>query len=89
MVLHNMLMTHQGTADRIPTRANDIVALQNEQVVYVANDNYWSPSREAKHQEDLSQNPSAKMSKILRPQSISDFLRSNFIWPKFHFGCLA
>ena len=35
-----MLKTHQGEADREPTQADDIVALQNEQVVYVPDDNY-------------------------------------------------
>ena len=38
LVLHNMLRTHQGGADRAPTPANDVRALQNEQVVYVPND---------------------------------------------------
>ena len=33
--------------------ANDIAALQNEQVVYVTDDNYRNPLREAKHQRDL------------------------------------
>ena len=36
VVLHNMLRTHQG---RAPTRANNITALQNKQVVYVPDDN--------------------------------------------------
>ena len=40
VVLHNMLRTHQDGADRAPTPANDVAALQNEQVVYVPNDNY-------------------------------------------------
>ena len=40
VVLHNMLRTHQGGADRAPTPANDVVALQNEQVVYVPKENY-------------------------------------------------
>ena len=39
VVLHNMLRTHQGGADRAPTPANDVVALQNEQMVYVPDDN--------------------------------------------------
>ena len=43
VVLHNMLRTHQGEADRAPT-------LANEQVVYVPNENYRNPSWEAKHQ---------------------------------------
>ena len=50
VVLHNMMRTHQGRADRAPTPANDGVDLQNEQVVYVPNENYRNPSREAKHQ---------------------------------------
>ena len=50
VVLHNMLRTHQGRPGRAPTPANDVVALQNKQVVYVPDDNYRSPSREVKHQ---------------------------------------
>ena len=53
VVLHNMLRTHQGRADRAPTPADEITALQNEQVVYVPDDNYRNHSREAKHQQDL------------------------------------
>ena len=37
VVLHNMLRTHQGRADRVSTTANDVAALQNEQLVYVPN----------------------------------------------------
>ena len=33
-----------------PTKANEVVALQNEQVEYVPNENYRKPSKEAKHQ---------------------------------------
>ena len=40
VVLHNMLRTHQGGADRALTPANDVAALQNEQMVYVTDDNY-------------------------------------------------
>ena len=40
VVLHNMLRTHQNRAGRSPTAANDVAVLQNEQVVYVPNDNY-------------------------------------------------
>ena len=43
VVLHNMLRTHQGGADKAPTPANDVVALQNEQAVYVPNENYRNP----------------------------------------------
>ena len=49
VVLHNMLRTHQGRAVKEPTPANDIAVLQNEQVVYVRDDNYRNPSRKAKH----------------------------------------
>ena len=49
VVLHNMLRTRQG---RAPTPANDVPALQSEQVVYVPIDNYMNPSSEAKHQGD-------------------------------------
>ena len=49
VVLHNMLKTHQGGADKAPTPANDVAALQNEQAVCVPNENYKNPSREAKH----------------------------------------
>ena len=51
VVLHNMLRTHQGGADRTPTPGNDVAAQQNEQAVYVLNKNYRNPSREAKHQQ--------------------------------------
>ena len=40
----------QGGADRNPTPANDVVTLENEQVVYMPDDNHRNPSREAKHQ---------------------------------------
>ena len=48
-----MLRTHEGGADRASTPANDVVTLQNEQVVYVLNENYRNPSREAKHKSEL------------------------------------
>ena len=44
--LHNMLRTHQGEADRAPAPANDVAPLQNEQVVYVPNENYRNTLRE-------------------------------------------
>ena len=50
VVLNNMLMTHKGGAERAPTPANDVAALQNEHVVYVPNENYMNPLRETKHQ---------------------------------------
>ena len=48
-----MLRMHQGGADRALTPANDVAALQNEQVVYVPYGNYRNPSRETKHQQNL------------------------------------
>ena len=36
-----------------PTPANDIAALQNEQVVYGPEDNYRNLSRDSKHQRGL------------------------------------
>ena len=48
-----MLRTHQGKVERATSPANDVAALQNEQVVYVPDDNYRNPSREAKYQWDL------------------------------------
>ena len=48
-----MLRKHQGGADKVPTPANDITALQNEQVMHVQKDNYRNSSIEAKHQQDL------------------------------------
>ena len=38
---------------REPTPANDVAALQNEQVVYVRNQNYINPLKETKHQREL------------------------------------
>ena len=43
VVLYNMLRTHQFGADRARTPGNDVVALQNDQVVYVQNENYRNP----------------------------------------------
>ena len=48
-----MLRTHQGRADRALTQADDIAAIQNEQVVYVPDGNYGNPSMEVKYQRDL------------------------------------
>ena len=53
VVLYYMWRTRQGGADRGHTPENDVVALQNEQVVYVPNENYRNPSREVKHQQEL------------------------------------
>ena len=46
----HMLRTDQGGADRALTPPNDAAALQNEQAMYVPNENYRRPSKEAKHQ---------------------------------------
>ena len=46
VMLHNMVGTHQGGAERAPTPVNDVTALQNEWVVYVPNDNYRNPLKE-------------------------------------------
>ena len=53
VVLHNMLGTHHGGIDRATTSANHVAALQNEQVVYVPNDNHRNPSRAARYQREL------------------------------------
>ena len=53
VVLHNMLRTDLGRAHRAHNLENNVVAIQNEQVVHVPDDNYRNPSREAKHQQDL------------------------------------
>ena len=53
VVLHNMLRTCYGGADRAPTPANVVAAKQNEQAVYVPNENYRNLLREAKHQQEL------------------------------------
>ena len=53
VVLHNMPKTHQGGANRPLTPTNEGAALQNEQVVYVPNNNYRKPFKEAKHQREL------------------------------------
>ena len=50
VVLHNMMRTHQDGADRAPTPGNDVVAQQNEQALYVTNENYRNPLSEAEHQ---------------------------------------
>ena len=42
-----------GGADRAPTPANDAVTLQNEQAVYVSNENYRNLLREAKQQQEI------------------------------------
>ena len=52
-VLHNMVRTHQCGTDRVPTPANDVETLQNEQAVCVPNENYRNHLKEAKHQREL------------------------------------
>ena len=52
VVLHSMLRTDQGGVDRVPTPADDIAAIANEQVVYAPDENCRNPLREAKHQRD-------------------------------------
>ena len=47
VVLHNMLRSHQGAADRPPTPADDIQPPQGDQG---HQENFRNPSREAKHQ---------------------------------------
>ena len=47
------MRTHQGEADRAPTKGNDVAAQQNEQAVYMPNENYRNPLKEAKHQREL------------------------------------
>ena len=53
VVLHNMMRTHQGGANRAPNPGNDGAAQLNEEAVCVPNDNYMNPLREAKHQREL------------------------------------
>ena len=50
VVLHNMLRTYQGRADRAPTPSNDVAPLKNKQMMYVPNENYRDHLTEAKHQ---------------------------------------
>ena len=42
--LHNMFRTHQRKVPSAPIPFDDIVALQNDQVMYVPDDNYMNPS---------------------------------------------
>ena len=53
VVLHNMLRSHQGAADRPPTPADNIQPPQVEQGEQRHQENFRNPSREAKHQRDL------------------------------------
>ena len=53
VVLHNMLRSHQGVADRPPTPADDIQPPQAGQEEHGHHENLRNPSRETKHQRDL------------------------------------
>ena len=53
VILHNMLRSHQGGADRSPTPADDIQPPQSGQGEHGHNHNFRNPLREAKHQRDL------------------------------------
>ena len=53
VVLHNMLRTHQGGADRARNPANDVAAQKNEHEMCMPNDNYRNPWTEAEHQQEL------------------------------------
>ena len=53
VVLHNMPRTQQGRPDMAPTSTDDIATLQNEQVLYVPDDNYRNPLREDRHQQEI------------------------------------
>ena len=53
VVLHNMLRSHQGAADRPPTPADDIQPPQGDQGEQGHQENFRKPSREAKHKRDL------------------------------------
>ena len=53
VVLHNILRSHQGAADRPPTPADDIQPQQGDQGEQRHHENFKDPSRETKHQRDL------------------------------------
>ena len=53
VVLHNMLRSHQGGADRPPTPADNIQPPQGDQGEQRHHENLRNPLREAKHQRDL------------------------------------
>ena len=50
VVLHNMLRSHQGGADRPPTPADDIQPTKGDQEEQRHHENLRNPSREAKYQ---------------------------------------
>ena len=77
-----MLRTHRGTADRAPTPANDVAALQNEQVVYVPDDNYRNPFREAKHQRDLQNDYFNHVGHLLGRRTGSEMWQPNTLGQK-------
>ena len=53
VVIHNMLRSHQGAADRPSTPADDIQPPQAYQGEQGHHKNLRNPSRETKHQQDL------------------------------------
>ena len=53
VVLHNMLRSHQGAADRPPTPADEIQPPHADQGEQGHHENLRNSSREAKHQQDL------------------------------------
>ena len=53
VVLHNMLRSHQGGADRPPTPSDDIQPQRANQGKQRHHETFRNPSREAKHQRDL------------------------------------
>ena len=53
VILHNVLRSHQGGADRPPTPADDIQLPQGDQGEQRHHENLRNPSTGAKHQRDL------------------------------------
>ena len=53
VVLHNMLRSHQGRADRRPTPADDMQPQQGDQGEERHQEHFRNPWREAKHHRDL------------------------------------
>ena len=53
VLLHNMLRSYQGGADRLPTPADNILAPQADQGEQGHQENFRNPSREVKHQRGL------------------------------------
>ena len=50
VVLHNMLRSHQGGAQRPPTPADNIQQPQADKAEQGQNENFRNPPRKAKHQ---------------------------------------